>query len=44
VLVRVVVREAGGKVIAGLKQEDFQVFDKGRDRRTNAPEETELEE
>jgi VWFA-related protein len=30
VLVRVVVREAGGKVVAGLDQEDFQVFDKGR--------------
>ena len=30
VLVRVVVRDAGGKVVPGLKQEDFQVFDKGR--------------
>jgi VWFA-related protein len=36
VLVRVVVREAGGKVVAGLKQEDFQVFDKGRRQKISA--------
>ena len=27
VLVRVVVRDAAGKIVSGLKQDDFQVFD-----------------
>jgi hypothetical protein len=33
VLVRVVVRDAGGKVVLGLKQEDFQVLDNGKQQR-----------
>src|SRR5271169_5502857 len=28
--VRVVVKDAGGKLVPGLKQEDFQLFDKGK--------------
>src|SRR5208282_1663371 len=30
VLVRVVVRDAGGKLVPGLKREDFQVWDNGK--------------
>lgn len=34
--VRVVVRDAGGKLVAGLRQEDFEVFDKGKRQRISA--------
>ena len=33
VQVRVVVRDAGGKLVSGLKQEDFQVLDNGKQQR-----------
>ena len=33
VLVRVVVRDAGGKLVPGLKQEDFQLLDNGKKQR-----------
>lgn len=36
VLVRVVVRDAAGNVVSGLKQEDFQVFDNGNKQRISA--------
>lgn len=36
VLVRVVVRDAGGKVVPGLKQEDFQVLDNGKKQKISA--------
>ena len=36
VLVRVVVRDAAGKIVPGLKQDDFQVFDKGKRQKISA--------
>src|SRR5215472_1329185 len=36
VLVRVVVRDAAGKIVSGLKQDDFQVFDKGKRQKISA--------
>src|SRR5215831_11273471 len=36
VLVRVVVRDGAGRVVPGLKQDDFQVFDKGKRQKISA--------
>jgi VWFA-related protein len=36
VLVRVVVRDVGGKVVPGLRQEDFQVLDNGKQQKISA--------
>lgn len=36
VLVRVVVRDGAGKVVPGLKQDDFQVFDNGKRQKISA--------
>ncbi|HWW14145.1 MAG TPA: VWA domain-containing protein [Candidatus Dormibacteraeota bacterium] len=36
VLVRVVVKDAGGKAVPGLKKEDFQLWDNGKQQRISA--------